>query len=122
MGVHLRVSPSSEILRVSYVLDYFGARRRMKDGRWELVVIPFNQKFFLRVVPRAVYDTAEARWSKPHGLLIGAFEDGGYGAPETEELETPAMRKLGWPIANQPGTRILPGRDGWERFDGSAIW
>ena len=115
MAVEIRVSASDEILRVMYCVDYLGARRRMNDERWEFVVIPAGEKVSYAIVPRAFYDTTEVRWTKRYGIIFGSFEDSGYGAAETEEVETPAMCKLGWPIANQPGTRILPGRDGWER-------
>jgi hypothetical protein len=99
MELELRVSASDEIMRVCSVVEYFGARRRMNDGRWEFVVIHAGKQFFLRVVPRAFYDATEVRWTKPFGLILGSFEDGGYGAGESEEFETPVMRKLGWPIA-----------------------
>jgi hypothetical protein len=68
-------------------------------------------------VPRAFQDApTELRWTKRHGLLIASFEDGEYGASGSEELESIAMREVGWPISNQPGTRVRPGRDGWQRW------
>jgi hypothetical protein len=117
--INLQVSASGEILRVSYFLGWLGARRRMNDARWEWVVEHTNynsEHFFLWIVPRASYDKpAELRWTKREGLLLGEFQDGEYGDSGEEEIETTAMRKLGWPIANRPGTSILPGRDGWQR-------
>jgi len=41
-----------------------------------------------------------------------------YGDAPAEELESVKMRKLGWPISNQLGTRVRPGRDGWQRWFG----
>ena len=123
MLVELDVSSSSEILRVSYILEGFGAQRRMDDGRWEFIVVPMpayrgkERRVLLRVLPRAFQDApTELRWTKPHGLLIASFEDGEYGALGDEELESVATREVGWPISNQPGTRVRLGRDGWQRW------
>jgi len=123
MVVYLDVSSSSEILRVSYTLEAFGAQRKMDDGRWEFIVIPGSafrgkeRRVLLLALPRAFQDApTELRWTKPHGLLIASFEDGEYGALGDQELESVATREVGWPISNQPGTRVRLGRDGWQRW------
>jgi len=115
-NIFLQASASGEILRVSYLLGDLGGLRRMNGGRWEWVV-EGGRSLFLLVVPRASEDTPiELRWTKRYGILLGRFEDGGYGDSGVQEIETAAMRNLGWPIANQPGLRVLPGRDGWRRW------
>jgi hypothetical protein len=111
-----------EVLRVAY-LPFVWAQRQKVDGSWEFIVTPFGQPYFLHLLPRAFNSSfMEVRWTKPYGLLIAGFEDGDYGGGEEDEIETVAMRKLGWPIANEPGTRILPGRDGWLRRSPGEDW
>jgi len=125
LRVTLRVSRSGDVLRVSYTFDEVRAYRVLPDGRWELVVHvqkPAEEKpgksYFLRIAPRAFDPSGiEVRWTKPHGLLVGEFDDGEYGAAEDEESESAANRRLGWPMANQIDVRVLPGRDGWRRWD-----
>ena len=56
------------------------------------------------------YERGEIRWSMVE-YLQDKLATG--GPEEAEEIETSAMRRQGWPIANVPGERILPGRDGW---------
>jgi hypothetical protein len=129
MRVDLRVTGDGKVRRIGYTFDEIRACRRAEDDRWELVLMiaevkEIGQKGrFLRVLPQAFNPVAsEVRWTEAHGLCVGSFADGEYGAADTEETETLNMRRAGWPIANEPGTRILVGREGWRRWDQSAFF
>ncbi|HEV3409585.1 MAG TPA: hypothetical protein VG095_04790, partial [Chthoniobacterales bacterium] len=129
MAVDLRVTGEGRIRRIGYTFDEIRAIRRAEDDRWELVLMiaevkEIGQKGrFLRVFPRAFNPVAsEVRWTEAHGVCVGSFADGQYGAADAEETETLNMRRAGWPIANEPGTRILVGRDRWRRWDPAALF
>jgi hypothetical protein len=123
--VRFGVDSRNQIQAIVARADEYLAVRKGTDGLVEVVlgVGTFNwatgqrdmSKPKLYVVPDYLDLTVtfiiNVTWSKKMGIAI--VDGPNIAGDSADEVEALRLRQAGWPMANMPGMRVLPGRDGW---------
>lgn len=118
MTVMVRVDKDGATRAIDYAAENILAVRSDPGGGVKVVVQPAETRLLLLLTLRGMdYAADTVRWTDRHGLNWSTMDmEGDQGGPEDEVLEPSRVPRAGWSLANYPGERVLPGRDGWRSW------
>ena len=118
MNVSVRVDQDGTTRAIEYSVGDIMAVRSDPAGGIKVVMQPEGERLLLLLILRRLdYSAAVVRWTDRHGLNCSTMDyELGLGGSGDEVIETSRLPRAGWSLANCPGERVLPGRDGWHSW------